>query len=72
MITAKTGEPAHLETIDEVDKELTRVIEDFDRAVNIEALRLAKRIGKHPLSESGNSSISVMWRRTSRTGASRA
>ena len=25
-----------------MDRELTRVIEDFDRAVNVEALRLAK------------------------------
>jgi len=28
--------------IEEMDRELTRVIEDFDRAVNVEALRLAK------------------------------
>ena len=30
-----------------MDKELTRVIEDFDRAVNVEALRLAKETGAH-------------------------
>ena len=27
--------------IEEMDSELTKVIEDFDRAVNVEALRLA-------------------------------
>jgi hypothetical protein len=31
-----------------MDRELTRVIEDFDRAVDVEALRLAKKNGKHP------------------------
>jgi len=39
--------------IEEMDKELSEVIEDFDRAVNVEALRLAKRGGKHPFSRSG-------------------
>jgi len=39
------GGPGH-ERIEEMDRELTRVIEDFDRAVNVEALRLAKRSGK--------------------------
>ena len=28
-----------------MDRELTKVIEDFDRAVNVEALRLAKETG---------------------------
>jgi len=40
----------HPETIEEMDRELTKVIEDFDRAVNVEALRLAKVTGKHSLS----------------------
>ena len=35
------------ETIKKMDGELTKVFEDFDRAVNVEALRLAKEIGKH-------------------------
>ena len=34
------------EKIEEMDKELTKVIEDFDRAVNVEALRLAKETSK--------------------------
>ena len=32
--------------IEEIDRELTRMIEDFDRAVNVEALRRAKEAGK--------------------------
>jgi hypothetical protein len=41
------GGLVHPETIEEMDSELTKVIEDFDRAVNIEALRLIKETGKH-------------------------
>jgi hypothetical protein len=37
--------------------ELTKVIEDFDRAVNVEALRLAKETGKQELFQSGESSF---------------
>src|SRR5258708_989896 len=33
--------------IEEMDGELTTVIEDFTRAVDVEALRLAKKNGKH-------------------------
>jgi DNA replication protein DnaC len=45
-----------------VDKDLTKVIEDFDRAVLVEALCLAKRSGKHPLSESGDNIQSHYFR----------
>ena len=39
MTAARTiGGPAYPEMIEEVDRELTRVIDDFDRAVNFEAL----------------------------------
>ena len=41
------GGPVRPEVIEEMDRELTKVIEDFDRAVNVEALRLAKETGKH-------------------------
>ena len=42
MIVAGTiGGPANPEMIEEMDRELTKVIDDFDRAVNVEALRLA-------------------------------
>jgi len=47
MITART--PANPEKIEEMDKELTKVIEDFIHAVDVEALRLAKKNGKHVL-----------------------
>ena len=39
-----------MEKIEELDGELTKVIEDFDRAVNVEALRRAKETGKSLLS----------------------
>jgi len=34
---------AHPHRIEEMSKELTKVIEDFDRAMNVEALRLASK-----------------------------
>jgi len=43
-IAARTiGGPAYLEMIEESDKELTKIIEDFDRAVIVETLRLAEK-----------------------------
>ena len=39
-----TGGPAYPEMIEEVDRELTMVIDDFDRAVNVETLRLVNEI----------------------------
>ena len=50
IITARTvSGPAHPEKIEEMDSELTRVIEDFSHAVDVESLRLAKKNGKHIL-----------------------
>ena len=50
MITARTvGGPAHPEKLEEVDRELTKVIEDFNHAVDVEALRLTRKIGKYLL-----------------------
>ena len=52
MIVERTmGGLIHPETIEEMDGELTKVIEDFDRAVNVEALRLAKESGRHSSSQ---------------------
>ena len=34
--------------MEEMNGELANVIGDFERAVNVEALRLAKRNGRHP------------------------
>ena len=47
------------ETIDELDVELTKVIEDFDRAVNVETLRLVKETGTYSLSLSDDKQYSV-------------
>jgi len=50
MIAERTlGGLLYLEEIEEMDEELTKVIEDFDRAVNVEALRLAKETGRQTL-----------------------
>ena len=37
------------EMIEKMDENLKKVVEDFDRAVNVEALRLVKEAGKHLL-----------------------
>ena len=67
MIAAKTGGPLHLETIEEVDKELADVIKNFERAVNVEALLVARRLGKHQLFQTGESSIPLVSDRARRT-----
>ena len=36
----------HPGTTEDMEKELAKVIEDFDRAVNVEALSLSKETGK--------------------------
>ena len=67
MIAAKTGGSPYLATIQEMGESLTKVIEDFDRAVSVEALLLARRLGKHRWFQSGDSSISSVSCRASRT-----
>jgi hypothetical protein len=47
------------EEMDEMGDELANVIEDFLRAVDVEALRLVKGIGKHTLSQHRVSPFSV-------------
>ena len=49
------GGPAYPEMIEKMDIELTQVIEDFDRAMNSEALRLANEISKYSVSQSVHS-----------------
>ena len=47
MMTVRAiGGPAYQEMIGEIDRELTEVIEDFDRAVGVEALRVANEISR--------------------------
>ena len=73
MTTGKTiGGVAYLETIEEMNIELNKVIEDFMRAVDVEALRSAKRSGKRVLSQLDDSSFSVVPSREKRARASRA
>ena len=56
MTVARTiGGPAYPEMIEEMDRELTKVIEDFDRAMNFEALRLANETRKFSFSQSVDS-----------------
>ena len=55
MVTARTiGGPAYPEMMEEMDKELTQVIGDFDRVVNVEALRLANETSELSFSQSVN------------------
>ncbi len=47
MVIARTiGGPTYPKMIEEMDGELNNIIEDFDRAMNFEALRLANEISK--------------------------
>ena len=56
MIVARTiGGPAYPEMIEEMERELTEVVEDFDRAKKLEALRLANETSKLPCSQSVDS-----------------
>ena len=45
--------------MEKMSEELANVIEDFLRAVDVEALRLVKGIGKHTLSQYRVSQLSV-------------
>ena len=52
MTAARTiGGPAYPEMIEETERELTKMIEDFDRAVYVEGLRLADETGKLSFSQ---------------------
>ena len=48
------------EMMEKLDEELTKITEDFDRAVDVEALYLAKKSGKHSLSQHGDGVFSVV------------
>jgi hypothetical protein len=49
-----------MEIMEEMDRELAKVIEDFDRAVNVEALHLANDASKRPSSQYSEGSHSVI------------
>ena len=56
IIAAGTGDdPGYLEIIEEMDRELAKLIGDFDRAVNVEALHPANEISKLSFSQPVNS-----------------
>ena len=56
MIAARTiSGPAYPEMIKEMEKELAEVIEDFDRAMNFEALRMTNETSKLSFSQSVDS-----------------
>ena len=56
MTTARTiGGPAYPEMIEEIERELTKVTEDFDRALYVEALRLVDETSKLSFSHSVDS-----------------
>jgi len=63
MIAERTGNALiyskDKERMEEIDRELANVIEDFMRAVDVKTLRQAKRIGKHTLSQYRVSPFSV-------------
>ena len=50
-VAGTLGGPTNLESIEDIDRDLTKAIEDFDRAVNVEALHLTKATGKYLLSQ---------------------
>ena len=74
MIAERTGDALiyskDKEMLEEMDRELANVIEDFLRGVDVEVLRLAKRNGKHSLSQYCAGPFSVAFCRASRTRAS--
>jgi len=55
MTAARMAGLAHSLTIEEMERDLTKVIEDFDRAVNVEALRRIKETGEPSSYPSGES-----------------
>ena len=64
MAAARTvGGSAYQETIEEMDRELRSVIKDFDRALNVEALRRTKETGEHSFSQYLDESFSTVPRR---------
>ena len=56
------------EKIEEMDRGLDKVIEDFGRAVNIEMLYLAKKNGTHSISRSDDVPFSVVLCRAAAFG----
>jgi hypothetical protein len=61
IIAVKTGGGSgYVEIMEEMERELAKVIEDFDRAVNVEALHLANDASKRLASQYSDGSFSVI------------
>ena len=61
IIAARTaGGRAYQEKIEATDRELTRVVDDFDCAMNVETLLRIKETGKHSFSPSLDRSFSTV------------
>ena len=72
MIVARTiSGPTYPEMIIEVDRELTNVIDDFDRGINFEVPRMANETSTLSFSQSVDSRSSGFWYRASRARTSR-
>ena len=56
------------EKIEEMNRELAKVIEDFGHAVNVETLYLVKKNGKHSISRSDDVPFSVVLCRATAFG----
>jgi len=56
MTAARTiGGPAYPEMIEEIERELSNAVESFERAVHVEALRVAEETSKLSFSQSVDS-----------------
>src|SRR5258706_15295775 len=64
MIVERTGSALFSskdkDSMKEMDEELANVIKDFQNAVNVEALRLARKLGRHSLSQCSLRPFSVV------------
>jgi len=67
----RIGGPTYPEMIEEMERELHKIIEDFGLAVNVEALRLANETSKLAFSESVNRRSSELWCRAGRANRAR-
>jgi len=66
IIAARTiGGPAYPEKIEEMERELTQVIEDFDCAMNFEALCLADETSKRARNNGARANGASRARRSS-------
>ena len=56
---SRRADPPGVEAVEEMERD-REVIEDLDRAMNVESLRLAKESSEHPLFQSVDGSFSAV------------